>query len=284
MLIDPLANGIAGAAGALKQPIHAQVDYGRKLCLGDDATSNALETLHADKPPALLFTASHGMAMPSGSQIATQGALLCQDWPSFGSVHPEHLLAAADIADDANVSGLVAFCSPVSAMVRPTGPVPDGPVAGGEGAAVGAEPFVAALPRRLLSHPNGSALAVIGHIDRAWGFSIQSPNDGPQIGPFRNSLGFILNGAPVGYALAAIRRAFRGAFGSAPQLGLTDRSGRDAAERPRPRHLLASAQRRAELRAARRPGRAHPQGRPRLSAYWEAGRANSQGGSWTELF
>ena len=41
----------------------------------------------------------------------------------------------------------------------------------------------------------GSALAVIGHIDRAWGFSIQAAKVAePQIGPFRNSLGFILNG------------------------------------------------------------------------------------------
>jgi len=65
------------------------------------------------------------------------------------------------------------------------------------------QPFVAALPRRLLTHPKGSALAVIGHIDRAWGFSIQAPNTtGAQIGPFRDSLGYILSGSPVGYALA----------------------------------------------------------------------------------
>jgi hypothetical protein len=45
-------------------------------------------------------------------------------------------------------------------------------------------------------------LAVIGHIDRAWGFSNQGPNTpGPQIGPFRNSLGLILTGCPVGHTL-----------------------------------------------------------------------------------
>jgi hypothetical protein len=64
------------------------------------------------------------------------------------------------------------------------------------------QPFIAALPRRLLAHPNGSALAVIGHIDRAWGFSIQAPKVADaQIGTFRNSLGFILSGAPVGHAM-----------------------------------------------------------------------------------
>ena len=58
------------------------------------------------------------------------------------------------------------------------------------------------MPRRLLAHPNGSALAVIGHIDRAWGFSIQAPKVADaQIGTFRNSLGFILSGAPVGHAM-----------------------------------------------------------------------------------
>jgi hypothetical protein len=65
------------------------------------------------------------------------------------------------------------------------------------------QPFIAALPRRLLTHPNGSALAVIGHIDRAWGFSIQSPKvAGPQIGTFRNGIGSILSGEPVGHAIS----------------------------------------------------------------------------------
>jgi transposase-like protein len=68
-------------------------------------------SLHAARPPAMLFTASHGMAVPSGrpNQIANQGALLCQDWAGFGSVRAEHFLAASDVADDANVNGLVAL-------------------------------------------------------------------------------------------------------------------------------------------------------------------------------
>lgn len=206
-LISPLANGIAGATGALKQPISAQVHYGQKLFAEDDATKAALlERFHAAKPPALLFTASHGMSIPSGrpNQHADQGALLCQDWPSFGNVRPEHMMRAADIDDAANVNGMVAL---VFACFG--GGTPDADQflmnlsQGGNAPPLAPKPFIAALPRRLLSHPNGSALAVIGHIDRAWGFSIQTPNTaGPQIGPFRNSLGQILTGYPVGHALA----------------------------------------------------------------------------------
>jgi hypothetical protein len=65
------------------------------------------------------------------------------------------------------------------------------------------EPFVAALPRRLLAHPKGSALAVVGHIDRAWGYSIQPAKmTDAQIGPFHNGLCFLLNGSPVGHIVS----------------------------------------------------------------------------------
>ena len=42
------------------------------------------------------------------------------------------------------------------------------------------EAFLAALPRALLTHPNGGALACIGHIDRGWGYSITPPRAGPR--------------------------------------------------------------------------------------------------------
>jgi hypothetical protein len=207
LLIEPLANGIPGAAGKFQRPIHSEVGYDRALYLGDDATkANLLDVFHAPKPPAMIFTASHGLAIPSGrpNQVTNQGALLCQDWPGFGAVHPEHFLASSDIPDDINVNGVVAFCFACFSAGTPdrdqfamtlsqAGNLPP----------LSPQPFVAALPQRLLTHPKGSALAVIGHIDRAWGFSIQAPKTtGAQIVPFRDSLGFILTGSPVGYALA----------------------------------------------------------------------------------
>ena len=206
MLIDPLANGVPGAAGSLKQAINTVVGYDRKLSLGDDATkANLLQALHGKKPPAMLFTASHGMAFrPNQSaQTAAQGALLCQDWPGFGNVRAEHFIAAADIADDANVNGTVALLFACFGAGTPDADqfLMDLSQAG-KAPPLAPQPFVAALPRRLLAHPNGSALAVIGHVDRAWGFSIQAPKVAePQIGTFRNGIGDILSGAPVGHAM-----------------------------------------------------------------------------------
>src|SRR5258706_14046067 len=174
--------------------------------LVEDATKvSLLEALHGPKPPAMLFTASHGMALRSGqaAQAATQGALLCQDWPGFGSVRAEHFLAATDIADDANVNGVVALLFACFGAGTPDADqfLMDLSQAG-KAPPLAPQPFVAALPRRLLAHPNGSALAVIGHVDRAWGFSIQAQKvTDPQIGTFRNSIGDILSGAPVGHAI-----------------------------------------------------------------------------------
>jgi hypothetical protein len=205
-LIDPLANGISGAAGALRRPIHTDVGYNRNLCLGEEATKDRLlASLHAGNPPAMLFTASHGMAVRAGgrNQPTDQGALLCQEWPGFGSVRPEHYLAAADINDDANVNGMVALLFACFGNGTPDADqFPMDLSQAGKTPALAPRPFIAALPRRLLAHPRGSALAVIGHVDRAWGFSIQAPKaSDAQIGTFRNSLGFILSGAPVGHAM-----------------------------------------------------------------------------------
>src|SRR5262249_18068779 len=112
LLIDPLANGAPGAAGALKRPIHVDTGFARTATVADDATKAALlDLLHDADPPAMLFTASHGMALRSGHarQFTDQGALLCQDWPGFGTLGPQHYLAGADVPDDAKVHGMVAF-------------------------------------------------------------------------------------------------------------------------------------------------------------------------------
>src|SRR5258708_31819717 len=128
--------------------------------------------------------------------------MLCKEWPVVDNVKPQHFLAASDVADDANVNGLVAFLFACFGAGTPDQDqfLMDLSQAG---TTLAPKPFMAALPRRLLTHPKGSALAVIGHIDRAWGFSMQAPRSrDAQIKPFRDSLGFILSGSPVGSAVS----------------------------------------------------------------------------------
>jgi hypothetical protein len=222
-LVNPLANGIADAAGALKRPVNVDSGYERTLYLGDDATkAGLLATLHGATPPAMLFTASHGLAIRSGraNQRSDQGALLCQDWPGFGSVHADHILSAEDIGADANVNGLVAFV--FACFGGGTPDIDQFPMDlsdAGNSPKLAPEPFVAALPRRLLAHPKGSALAVIGHIDRAWGYLIRPPQtSGAQITYFHNSLRAILNGDRIG---SAISQQFGGHFATLCALLLT---------------------------------------------------------------
>jgi hypothetical protein len=203
-LVAPLANGIGDAAGEVRQPVTAalKVRYGQKLFLGEDATkASLLSTLHGDRPPACLFTASHGLEVDFGrpNQMTDQGALVCQDFRFSGSLRPEHYLAAADVKDDANVNGLVAM---IFACYGAGTPDIDQFPKFGRPPRLPPQPFIAALPRRLLTHPNGAALAAVGHIDRAFSFSIRpSPAEGPQILHFHRSLAGILEGNRVGHVL-----------------------------------------------------------------------------------
>jgi len=197
-LIRPLAEGETSGDPA----VAPGRDYRSRCFRAADATkAKLLEVLNGSAPPAVLFTASHGMGWPKDDprQRPAQGALLGQDWAGFGQVTPAHYLTAAEVEDGANVSGVVAF---LFACYGAGTPATDnfltergrGPVS------IAPAPFVAALPQRLLSHPNGGALAVMGHVERAWGYSIRPSGPTAQIGPFRDFLNRVMAGEPVGHA------------------------------------------------------------------------------------
>lgn len=205
-LVKPLFEGVPESDGrSLEAAIAQSMSFESRCFFAQDATkSNLAELIHpaAGKPrPAMLFTASHGMGWPMEHEHhePAQGALLCQDWSGFGSVDNTQFLANADIDDDAQVHGLVAFlfaCYGAGTPAfdhflsnRSSGPV-----------SIAEKSSVAGLPQRLLSHPQGSALAVLGHVDRAWGYSIRPPGVGAQLQPYRNLIGRILTGQPVGHA------------------------------------------------------------------------------------
>ena len=175
--------------------------------IGAEAKKDRLaRLLGGAETPSVLFTASHGMGFPNGDsrQFAHQGALLCQDWPGpragTGPIRPDYYFAGDDIGADANLQGMIAFHFACYGAGTPKmddfahlafrNPVEIAPHA-----------FVASLPKRLLGHQKGGALAVVGHVERAWGYSFYWNRIGRQLQTFESALYQVMSGQRLGCAI-----------------------------------------------------------------------------------
>jgi hypothetical protein len=196
-LVKPLADKLAAA--------HS--DWEIRTLLADKASKPQLGWLIGGKQtPALLFTSSHGMGFPNGDphQFPHQGALLCQEWPGpeqWQEAIPERFyFSGDDISDDAKLLGLFAFFFACYGAGTPR--LDDfAHRAFREREAIAPHAFVSRLPQRMLGHPNGGALAVVGHVERAWGYSFLWGRAGQQLAAFESTLKQLLNGHPVGSAM-----------------------------------------------------------------------------------
>jgi len=175
--------------------------------LEEEANKSRLLSLFSGKErSALLFTASHGMSFPHGDsrQFGHQGALLCGEWPGpkqwKGAIPQDFYVAGDDLTDEAGPGGLISFHH---ACYGAGVPLYDDFSRASYRAreALAPYPFISGLPQRLLAHPKGGALAVVGHVDRAWGYSFDWPGSGSQTAVFESALTRILKGKPVGMAL-----------------------------------------------------------------------------------
>jgi len=164
------------------------------------------ELLGGEATPALLLTCSHGLMFGAGDplQPTDQGALLCADWPGprrwRERIPPEYYLAAGDVPDGADLTGLIAFnfaCFSAGTPERDS-------VSRARGKAVrrlAPRDAIAPLARRLLGKPGGTALAVIGHVDQVFEASYLWPGAGRQLETFEGFFKALMSGRRLGLAL-----------------------------------------------------------------------------------
>ncbi len=181
-------------------------DWSVKALVGEQATKQGLaDLLGGDRVPTLLFTATHGAGFPGGHprQLRHQGALVCQDWPGPGPGHDalaeDHYFSGDDLDASACLLGLISFHFACFSAGTPRWEdfAPDDPDRRVE---LAPHPFVGSLPKRLLSHPGGGALGVVGHVERAWGYSFLWPQVGSQTEVYRSCLERLIDGHPLGSA------------------------------------------------------------------------------------
>jgi hypothetical protein len=176
-----------------------------------------LDVLGRDRAPALLFTASHGMQFDPddpAKQRANQGALVCADWqgPDEKQVLPDYYLSSDVLAahGDANLLGTIAFLFACYGAGTPKIDDYYRQAYMDKGEVIAEQPFVAALPKAMLSLAQGGALAVVGHIERVWSLSYLGPEQRVGLGEprrdehlavFESTVDRLLHGYPVGAAM-----------------------------------------------------------------------------------
>jgi tetratricopeptide (TPR) repeat protein len=190
-------------------------DWPLTLALAEYATKARLgQFLGGDETPALAFLAGHGLGFQANNprQLAHQGALVCQDWPGpgrKGTLTEDFYFSADDLSPAANLFGLIAFAFADYGAGTPrfddfyrqgmqTNPV-----------AIAERAFLARLPQRLLSHPQGGALAFVSHVERNWVYSFtwdDSFNTG--VRTYAAVIERLLEGYPVGAALEVFNQRY----------------------------------------------------------------------------
>lgn len=212
---NPGDRSTARSAEELVRPLARQTAAGQPgwdvlELLAEDATKAQLGELvgTADGGPALLFTATHGMGFKKGDsrQLRGNGALVCQDWPGIEKrrpvpIGPDHYFSSEDVTEALRPGGLVAFHFACFGAATPQFDEFAARDFADERAEIASRPFLAQLPQRLLGHSRGGALAVVGHVDRAWTWSFSWPGAGQQLAVFQSTLKLLLDGHPVGWAM-----------------------------------------------------------------------------------
>jgi hypothetical protein len=197
LVARPLAEGEDG-----KPTVWQKAKFGFQPYLGEKARRSNLANILRGKDkgtPSLLVSGSHGLecSLEDPRQREIQGAVVCQDWTGYGQIKSEHWFGAAEVPEDARLQGMIHFffacygggCTELDNYDR----------LNNEPRRIAKQPFFSRLPQKMLSHPNGGALAMLAHIERAWAYSFQGQRGG-QVQGFRDVIGRLLRGERIGQA------------------------------------------------------------------------------------
>ncbi len=181
--------------------------------VGPEATlATLMGMLRGDAPefagPRLLFSATHGLAVPGATDAARrdrlvrQGGICCQ----HARFREDEILTADRIGDGALLAG--GIWAMFACFGAGTPRASDFFQAIGDATLLGYHeggPFLGALPTRLLANPDGP-LAVIGHVDPGFETTIsnQGGADGKRSGKIIASLVDLLAGSCAGAAMGPI--------------------------------------------------------------------------------
>jgi hypothetical protein len=175
--------------------------------------------LGGPETPALLFATGHGMQYLSGdpAQLSRQGALVCSDWQR-GPIAAEQIFAAADVAADARLLGVIAFIvGPYTAGTPEYAESLNLDIGFVEARPIAPHAFLARLPQRLLGHPEGGALGIVGHVERTWSGGFSGAKGGHEVDLFARVLQRLMQGAPLGAAMRPLFQRYADYAAQMPQ-------------------------------------------------------------------
>ena len=188
-------------------------DWEIEVALQAEATrARLLDFMGGPQTPSLLFSTSWGASTPKDDpeQEALQGAVMLQvnptPQPFVKPESPEAYLAAHDISDDARLLGSIAFL--FGAWSAGTPRFNNFPAMREPPQEIASRPFVARLPQRLMGHPKGGMLAVIGHVDMTFTGAFTWRDIELAMNHFGGTLRRLMEGYTVGAAVEPINQRY----------------------------------------------------------------------------
>lgn len=212
-LVEPLAEALDSEPMKQWQVSLVQPEEGTKAQL--QALLGGTDT------PSLLFAAAHGVGFDQEDPRAAShlGALVCQEWPGPRTwqvrlSERDHYFSADDVPADANLTGMMAILMATYSAGTPGSldPVYRRADAAESTPGMPGRAVVSPLARRLLAHPRGGALALVGQVDRIWcaspGIGDDAAPSGRDLAAIKGMVNALTLGYPLGYAMESLNRRY----------------------------------------------------------------------------